>query len=86
MRMILHDWSDGYCVKILSHLRAAAGTNTRLIIIDDIVTYGCRSFGDEESLDEVVPPPPAPLLPNYGYANAFSYYSDLLVRDAPQSL
>ncbi|KAI0059947.1 S-adenosyl-L-methionine-dependent methyltransferase [Artomyces pyxidatus] len=75
VRMILHDWSDEFSVKILRRLREAATPDTRLIVVDQLMSYAC----EEETLKEIpgalLPVPPAPLLPNLG--QDFAYYTDL---------
>ena len=37
LKMILHDWSDAECVKILSNIRRAAGGPARVFIVEHIV-------------------------------------------------
>ncbi|KAI0041973.1 S-adenosyl-L-methionine-dependent methyltransferase [Auriscalpium vulgare] len=59
MRFILHDWPDSTSEKILNHLRAAAGSNTKLILFDSIMPLACPDAAGP-------PPPPFPLLPNLG--------------------
>ncbi|KAI0049516.1 S-adenosyl-L-methionine-dependent methyltransferase [Auriscalpium vulgare] len=76
IRMILHDWSDDYCVKILRHLRAAATADTRLVVVDQIMSYACDEDTVKDIPGAVHPPPPAPLLPNLGHASLISYYTD----------
>lgn len=80
VRAIMHDWSDDYCVKILSHLRAAATPRTQLMVIDSILPYACSN--DEQPLDipgakDSQPMAPAPLLPNYGAASLMTYLIDI---------
>ncbi|KAI0958974.1 hypothetical protein AcV7_004641 [Taiwanofungus camphoratus] len=69
MRFILHDWADDECVIILSNLREAMGTNSRILIADQVVhpTVG-SSF---------LAPAPAPLPANYGWAHQFTNQGDL---------
>ncbi|KAI0739310.1 S-adenosyl-L-methionine-dependent methyltransferase [Irpex lacteus] len=78
LRMILHDWSDEYCLKILRRLRAAAGPNTKLVVADKIVSYACE---EPQSVKDIqggtLPSAPAPLLPNYGAASTLIYLSDI---------
>ncbi|KAI0697896.1 S-adenosyl-L-methionine-dependent methyltransferase [Cytidiella melzeri] len=78
MRMILHDWSDEYCLKILRQLRAAAGPHTKLIVSDNVLGYACE---ETDSVKDIPGgawnPAPAPLLPNYGSAAAFPYLADI---------
>lgn len=78
--MILHDWSDEYCVKILRRLRGAADESTKLLIIDNIVSYACSETLTKEIPGAERSPPPAPLLPNFGHAGVIAYYTDLTVR------
>lgn len=81
LRTILHDWPDEYCIKILCHLRNAAGPNTQLVVVDNIVTYACGDPADVEHIPGAVEPrPPFPLLANKGAANLFAYLVDLQVR------
>lgn len=64
-----HDWADDECVIILSNLREAMGTNSRILIADQVVhpTVG-SSF---------LAPAPAPLPANYGWAHQFTNQGDL---------
>lgn len=80
VRMILHDWPDSTCIQILKHIRAAAGPDTELIIIESLMEYAC----DDTTVDENVPGMKSrvasePLLPNSGHANIFPYLCDLQV-------
>ncbi|KAJ6622880.1 S-adenosyl-L-methionine-dependent methyltransferase [Mycena sp. CBHHK59/15] len=77
LRMILHDWSDEYCLKILRLLRDAAGESTRLLIVDDIVSYACNDQATKNIPGAERPPAPAPLLPNFGQSSVIAYYTDL---------
>ncbi|EJD40316.1 O-methyltransferase [Auricularia subglabra TFB-10046 SS5] len=79
LRMILHDWADSYARKILRPLRAAAGANTALVIVDNVVPYACV---DDSALTKTIPgagapPAPAPLLANMGVVNAHNYLADV---------
>ncbi len=38
MKMILHDWSDEECVKILSNIQKASPANGRILIVEHVVT------------------------------------------------
>ncbi|KAI0966730.1 S-adenosyl-L-methionine-dependent methyltransferase [Xylaria arbuscula] len=69
LRYILHDWSDDYCIKILSQIRKAMGDNSRLLIADQVMntTLGC---------DELKAAP-EPLLANYGHYGRYSHQRDL---------
>ncbi|THH07842.1 hypothetical protein EW145_g3108 [Phellinidium pouzarii] len=78
MRTILHDWSDKYSIKILRNLRAAAGPETKLVLVDSIIDYACDA-PNQSALLSKGPKPPAPLLPNMGGANLLSYEVDLVI-------
>ncbi|KAJ7455082.1 S-adenosyl-L-methionine-dependent methyltransferase [Mycena latifolia] len=75
-QMILHDWSDEYCLKILRLLHAAADKSTKLLIVDNIVEYACNETSTKNIPGAEKALPPAPLLPNMGHANTVAYYSD----------
>ena len=78
MCKVIHDWSDKYCVKILTRLRAAAGPETQLVVVDGLVSYAsAQSTISKEIPGAAVPPPPEPLLPNLGEANIGPYVSDM---------
>jgi hypothetical protein len=81
LRLVLHDWPDEYCVKILRALRAAAHESTKLVVFDNILSYACTESGLSKDIRGAKrPPAPAPLLPNFGHANTIAYYYDLTVR------
>ncbi|KIY43141.1 S-adenosyl-L-methionine-dependent methyltransferase [Fistulina hepatica ATCC 64428] len=82
LRQVLHDWNYAQTVRILSHLRAAATKDTKLLIIEQIVQYACHDDieipGDIAGLDNLrLPAVPAPLLPNLGRGNMIPYLADL---------
>ena len=82
LRRILHDWSDIYAIRILKHLRAAAGARTQLLIIDSVLPYACPPDPQRTEpfkVSEVVEPP-APLLANMGGAASLWYTHDIAVR------
>ncbi|TCD71933.1 hypothetical protein EIP91_000065 [Steccherinum ochraceum] len=78
LRQIIHDWSDGLCVKILSHLRTAAGPHTKLFIVDSILDYACFSESQSTLMSDVNDVP-KPLLPNMAGANLHAYQIDVLL-------
>ena len=82
VRAIVHDWSDDYCVKFLSQLRAAATPTTQLIVIDNVIPYACVDSPtlEIEGAANVRPPAPAPLLPNFGAASLVTYLADIAVN------
>ncbi|KAH9024025.1 S-adenosyl-L-methionine-dependent methyltransferase [Lactarius deliciosus] len=79
LRMILHDWADEYCLKILKHLRAAAGPKTQLVIVEQLIACAC----DEPAMHEIpgaeLPAPPKPLLPNLGRADSTAHAMDVMM-------
>ncbi|SRR6266404_1692697 len=76
---VLHDWSDEYCVKILKHLRAAAGRQTQLVVLEQVIACPCDEPVTHEIPGAERPLPPKPLLPNMGRAGAMSHTTDVLV-------
>ncbi|KAF8162504.1 S-adenosyl-L-methionine-dependent methyltransferase [Mycena galopus ATCC 62051] len=79
LRLVVHDWSDTYAFKILKHLRDAAQSTTKLIVIENVVPLVC---GEDESFKHIpgaVPTslPPKPLLPNCGIVNMVPYFVDI---------
>lgn len=87
LRSILHDWSERYCVTILRHLRNAAGLDTRLLIVDLVLTTSCPD--NSSGLDDIkinltrrnnlqASDPPKPLLVNLGKTHLYS--GDISVR------
>lgn len=69
LRYILHDWSDDYCIKILSAIRESMGPNSRILVCDQVMntTLGCPELT----------PAPTPLPANYGYYARYSHQRDL---------
>lgn len=81
MRMILHDWADTYCLQILKLLKDAAAPNSKLLIVDSIMSYACEdttAAKDIQGGTGLIPP--NPLLPNWGHASAFTYMLDTQVE------
>ncbi|KAG6877727.1 hypothetical protein C0992_009407 [Termitomyces sp. T32_za158] len=76
LRMILHDWADENCIKILRNLRAAAAPHSKLFIVESVLLYACKDT-DSGGAKQSGQAPPPPLLPNYGHANAFAYTVDI---------
>ncbi|KAJ7263588.1 S-adenosyl-L-methionine-dependent methyltransferase [Mycena haematopus] len=70
---ILHDWSDEYCVKILTQLSAAAAPASTLLLLETLLPLAIHDpNASEEGLQEA----PAPLLANYGGTNDMGYNID----------
>jgi hypothetical protein len=82
---VLHDWSDSYCIKILTHLRKVAiPGETKLVLLEVLVPLLCRrepasSHSTRDVPGVHVPEAPEPLLPNFGAVNELIYASDLMV-------
>jgi O-methyltransferase domain len=64
-----HDWSDSYCIEILSKIATAMEPNSRILIADQVMntTLGCSELT----------PAPDPLPANYGYHTRYSHQRDL---------
>ncbi|KAF7288814.1 S-adenosyl-L-methionine-dependent methyltransferase [Mycena chlorophos] len=82
VKQILHDWSDPYCVKILSQLWEAAAPDTTLLIMESLVPLACHD--PELDAPSAIPgaaakEAPAPLLANYGATNDMSYNIDMVM-------
>ncbi|KAF7791400.1 hypothetical protein EIP86_002414 [Pleurotus ostreatoroseus] len=78
LRMVLHDWSDKYCVKILTELRKAAGPKTQLLVVDNTLEYACKDTTCAREIPGAgTPLPPAPLLANNGAAGVLRYFADV---------
>ncbi|KAH0578348.1 hypothetical protein H2248_003962 [Termitomyces sp. 'cryptogamus'] len=79
LKYILHDWPDKYCVEILSHLRAAAGKNTKLVIVETLIPYACHhpSNDAECAIADNAQEAPKPLLANYGAVSGIPYNHDI---------
>ncbi|TRM63597.1 O-methyltransferase-domain-containing protein [Schizophyllum amplum] len=82
LKQVLHDWSNLYSARILRHLRTAASETTKLVIMDDLLSFACREPSDESlsAIPGAVPSEaPEPLLANYGAAHEFGYTTDLMM-------
>jgi hypothetical protein len=69
LRYIMHDWSDEYCIQILSQIGKAMGPHSRVLIADQVMN---TTLGGSE-----LPSAPAPLLANYGTYVRFSHQIDI---------
>jgi hypothetical protein len=83
LKMILHDWNDAECIKILSNIRKAAAGPARVLIVEHIVPEPgvphfsklfdvhmmCWGTGRERTEDEYVR-----LLEQAGWKLSGSYY------------
>ena len=77
---MLHDWADEYCVTILKHLRAAAGSKTQLVVVEQLIACVCDEPVTHEIPGAEVPVSPSPLLHNSGRAASMAYNTDVMVR------
>ena len=85
LRHVVHNWSDEDSIKILTRLREAAREDTKLILLEIIMPYACRtSDTTAQQSDALVPgasagEAPEPLLANFGAVNEFAYLMDMTV-------
>ena len=80
--MIMHNWPDVECIKILKNIRSSCNKDTRIVIVDNIMLYASRSQeveGQETGASDPGALAPEPLLANWGVANSLSYKQDLNV-------
>ena len=54
LRMIMHNWPDAECIKILKNIRASCNKDTRIVIVDNIMLYASRSQEDENQLRQIL--------------------------------
>ncbi|KAJ6576453.1 O-methyltransferase-domain-containing protein [Mycena vulgaris] len=73
LKNIIHNWGDSYSLKMLSHLRAAASPDTKLLVIGSILQHLCPSAHNSDS---------APLLPSYGVVGDNQYFLDMVMLNA----
>ncbi|KAL8940715.1 MAG: hypothetical protein Q9216_002665 [Gyalolechia sp. 2 TL-2023] len=76
LRGILHDWSDSYCVQILTALKAAMSSRSRILICDPVMHTTCRNPPHKPQEDEIAAAP-YPLPANYGYHVRYCHNRDL---------
>ncbi|KAH9932971.1 O-methyltransferase [Fomitopsis serialis] len=80
LRMIMHNWPDAECIKILKNVRNSCTKDTRIVIVDNIMLFASRSQeieGQETGTSDPDALAPEPLLANWGVANSLSYKQDL---------
>ena len=75
---IMHDWSDEYCLTILKHLRAAAGSKTELVIVEQVMPTVSEEPATREIPGAELPAPPQPLLRSHASLQVYLY--DIMVR------
>ncbi|TFK98276.1 O-methyltransferase, partial [Pterulicium gracile] len=83
LRVVLHDWADPLCRKILLRLRQAVipgkEDETKLVIAEFVLPLACNT--DDGVVDGAVKSlAPPPLLANLGKANASAYWMDLTMQ------
>ncbi|KLO11773.1 S-adenosyl-L-methionine-dependent methyltransferase [Schizopora paradoxa] len=72
LKHVLHDWSDAASLEILRNIRAAAGPDTKLVVMDKVLPYTCLVSEDTDTTEVpgyMRPTLPAPLT-NVGAASA----------------
>jgi len=67
LKNIIHNWGDSYNSELLSHLRTAASSDTKLLIVGAVIEYLCTPTKD------------APLLPTYGILGESQYMLDMVM-------
>ncbi|KAK0214404.1 O-methyltransferase-domain-containing protein [Armillaria fumosa] len=75
LKNILHNWPDNECAMILTRVRSAMSTNSRLLICDYIIQHAYRDKNISESVSLKLAP--EPLLQNYGAGRMTQYNMDL---------
>ncbi|KAF8151199.1 S-adenosyl-L-methionine-dependent methyltransferase [Mycena galopus ATCC 62051] len=75
LKQIMHDWSDEYCVKILTQLSAAATPETILLLLETVIPLASSDPDAGDGVQDA----PAPLLPNYGAVNDLAYSADMVM-------
>ncbi|THV05802.1 S-adenosyl-L-methionine-dependent methyltransferase [Dendrothele bispora CBS 962.96] len=65
LHSVLHDWDDPQARKMLSNIRGAAGSNSKLVIFDMLTRYSIKGSKDTDEHSLQVPDP---LLANLGIA------------------
>ncbi|KAF9452281.1 S-adenosyl-L-methionine-dependent methyltransferase [Macrolepiota fuliginosa MF-IS2] len=73
VKNVLHDWSDGDCIKILKSVKIAMTIKSRLLIHEFIVQPAYRVPEAEANFTQA----PEPLLPNYGDGRIRQYAMDI---------
>ncbi|PIL29532.1 hypothetical protein GSI_08340 [Ganoderma sinense ZZ0214-1] len=84
LRLVMHDWKDEDCNRILTRLRAAAGPDTKLLIGDMLLQHACATDAEYAAADGSGATFPfvtkdSPLMPNLGVANILGYFMDLFM-------
>ena len=68
-----------YTFRILAHLRTAAGPDTKLLIVDQVLPLACVEEASVAFPEGSLAPANSPLLPNLGKAYVVGYHMDMLV-------
>ncbi|KAI1787760.1 S-adenosyl-L-methionine-dependent methyltransferase [Ganoderma leucocontextum] len=76
---VMHNWGDEDCKRILGHLRAAAGPDTKLLIVEQVLPLACAEEASVAIPQGSLAPANSPLLPNLGKAYAAGYHADMLM-------
>lgn len=72
-------------MQLLRQLREAATPSTRLVIVDNLMSFACVNEELKKIPGALPPLPPAPLLPNGGHSSTIAYFEDIQVRVHVQS-
>lgn len=82
VKQVVHDWSDKYSRMILKNLRDAAGPDTKLVMVESLVSHACPD-PNIDSKDGVpgaaARQAPKPIIPNFGPANDMHFNGDFTV-------
>lgn len=76
---VMHNWGDEECTSILGHLRTAAGPDTKLLMVDQVLPLACAEEASVAFPQGSLAPANSPLLPNLGKAYAVGYHMDILM-------
>jgi hypothetical protein len=75
LRYIMDDWDDDSCVNILSAVKDAMTSDSRILIVEALLlpSWFSSSEGDSDGIATA----PVPLLPNFGVAQKFIHCRDM---------
>ncbi|KAI0326179.1 S-adenosyl-L-methionine-dependent methyltransferase [Cubamyces sp. BRFM 1775] len=80
---VMHNWPDAECKKILRNLRAAAGSDTKLILHEVVLPLACTDASSAASEIKgaagMTAPTNSALLPNFGKAAICGYLVDIMM-------
>ncbi|KIY48412.1 S-adenosyl-L-methionine-dependent methyltransferase [Fistulina hepatica ATCC 64428] len=80
LRLVIHAFGSSEAIRILSHLCASAGPDTKLVLVEQVIPYACPIHEVSDRLiagaDDLFPIPPPPL-ENMGRFSSMAYMIDL---------